>query len=101
MIKKRQLQEGYSKLFKVGKSVLKTFSPELEKVGKKTFNKLARKGIKKFGKKGVQTAWNASKKIAKNKEVQNLAKDAAVDTINWLKDKTKELKNNKNIQKAL
>lgn len=87
---RKQIKEGYSNLLKAGKSVLRSFSPELKQAGKKTFNKLARKGIKKFGKKGLKTAWNATKKIAQNKEVQNMAKDTAKDAAKWVQNKFKK-----------
>ena len=104
-MERKEINENIiSSLGTIGKSALKAAKPTLTKasgkVGKKIFRKAAKAGIKKFGKAGAKSVWNATKELAKNKDVQNASKKIAKDAVNWGKNKIKNISSNKDIEEC-
>jgi hypothetical protein len=96
---KEKIDENFVNALKaVGKSAFNASKPALKdaasgiakKAGKKLFRKAAKAGIKKFGKKGTRALLNTAKNVAKNKEVQDISKEAVKNATQWGADKLKK-----------
>lgn len=96
---KEKIDENFVNALKaVGKSAFNASKPALKdaasgiakKAGKKLFRKAAKAGIKKFGKKSTRALLNTAKSVAKNKEVQDISKEAVKNATQWGTDKLKK-----------